>query len=343
AIDFLDDGLTGFIGCLNSSFFMTEDGGENWTNIADQIPGPDTDICGLAHQGDSIWGVGVFADPAYLIQSNDRGQTWSWTSMEDHANALVELAMSPSGELFAGGRTDTGATILRSTDGGQVWETVFANSDGLEFIWKLDFVTEDVAYGTVESFGGSTSMVKSVDGGHTWTELSVSEDYFDLQGIGFVDEETGWVSPRNIGLFLTTDGGQTWEQDEDISNVNRITFPPGIRHRALAGANFVMYYQQEPSSASDNTIDIVLPAFGPVFPNPVAGPAEVALDLIRNTRVSIDLLDLSGRQLKEIYRGRISAGEHSIALGDLSGYPPGSYLLALRTSEGHQSISLIIQ
>ncbi|MEL7377242.1 MAG: hypothetical protein AAFN65_09810, partial [Bacteroidota bacterium] len=92
-----------------------------------------------------------------------------------------------------------------------------------------------------------------------------------------------------------------------------------------------------------NPIDIVLPTFSPVFPNPVAGPAEVALDLIRNTRVSIDLLDLSGRQLKEIYRGRISAGEHSIALGDLSEYPPGSYLLALRTSEGHQSISLIIK
>ncbi|MEL6669353.1 MAG: YCF48-related protein, partial [Bacteroidota bacterium] len=175
AIDFLDDGLTGFVGSLNSSFFMTDDGGQTWTDIADQLPGEDKDICGLAHQGDSIWGVGVFADPAYLIQSNDRGQTWSWTSMEDHANALVELAMSPSGELFAGGRTDTGATILRSTDGGQVWETVFANSDGLEFIWKIDFVTENVAYGTVESFGGSTSMVKSVDGGHTWDELPVSE------------------------------------------------------------------------------------------------------------------------------------------------------------------------
>ncbi|MEO0789863.1 MAG: YCF48-related protein, partial [Bacteroidota bacterium] len=340
---FLDDGLTGFVGSLNSSFFMTDDGGQTWTDIADQLPGEDKDICGLAHQGDSIWGVGVFADPAYLIQSNDRGQTWSWTSMEDHANALVELAMSPSGELFAGGRTDTGATILRSTDGGQVWETVFANSDGLEFIWKIDFVTEDVVYGTVESFSGSTSMVKSVDGGNTWVELPVSPFYYDLQGIGFIDEETGWVCPRNAALWLTTDGGQSWTQDETFFNVNRITFFPGNRNRALAAASSIAYYQPESTSNSNNSLELVLPTFGPVFPNPVAGPAEVALDLIRNTRVSIDLLDLSGRQLKEIYRGRISAGEHSIALGDLSGYPPGSYLLALRTSEGHQSISLIIQ
>lgn len=343
AVDFLDDGLTGFIGSLNSSFFMTEDGGENWTDIADQLPGPETDICGLAHRGDTVWGVGVFADPAYLIQSNDRGQNWTWTSMADHATALVELAVSPSGELFAAGRTDTGATILRTTDGGQVWETVFANNGGIEFIWKIDFVSADVAYATVENFGGNTTIVKSLDGGNTWTEMPVSQDYFDLQGIGFIDEQTGWVCPRNNAMLLTTDGGQTWAPDELISNVNRITFPPGTRQNALASGSLIYYFQQAPSSTGVEPLTPILPAFGPVYPNPINGPASVKLDLLRNTRVSIDLLDTSGRQLQSIYRGRLPAGEHSLALGDLSQYPPGSYLLALRTSEGHQSLSLIIQ
>ncbi|MEM6395857.1 MAG: YCF48-related protein [Bacteroidota bacterium] len=343
AVDFLDDGLIGFVGSLNGAFFKTENGGQTWSDISTDIPGAETDICGLAHAGDSIWGVGVFADPAYLIQSNDRGQTWSWTSMEDYASALVEIQVGPSGDLFAAGRTDTGATILRSDDGGLNWETVFAGNGGVEFIWKLDFVDDQIAYGSLESFGGNTSFVSSNDGGQTWIEGEVSPDYFDLQGVGFLDGETGWVSPRNSALLLTTDGGQTWTPDEQPSNVNRIAFPRELRAPALAGGNFVYYFQANPSSINGDDTKILLPDFGPIYPNPVSGQASVRLKLIRSTRVSVDLLDPLGRPLREIHRGRLPVGKHLLPLGDLSGYPAGSYLLALRTSEGHQSIPLIIK
>lgn len=343
AIDFLDDGQTGFVGSLNNNFYKTENGGQTWSEISADIPGQETDICGLAHRGDTVWGVGVFADPAYLIQSNDRGQTWSWTSMEDYASALVEIQVGPSGDLFAAGRTDTGATILRSDDGGQNWQSVFAGNGGIEFIWKLDFVNDQFAYGSLESFSGSTSFVKSEDGGLTWTEIEVSPDYFDLQGIGFLDEQRGWVCPRNAGMLVTIDGGQTWTPTLQNSNVNRIAFPRGLRSPTLASGNFIHLFQPSPSSVDSRVGVVSLPEFGPVFPNPAERAAAVQLDLIRSTRVSVDLLDHLGRPLGEIHRGRLPGGKHLLPLGDLSGYPAGSYLLALRTSEGHQSIPLFIK
>jgi photosystem II stability/assembly factor-like uncharacterized protein len=53
-------------------------------------------------------------------------------------------------------------------------------------------------------------VVKTTDGGATWSELPLVEqlDVREL-GIGFVDEQHGWVGAMPSG-FETTDGGATW-------------------------------------------------------------------------------------------------------------------------------------
>ena len=84
-----------------------------------------------------------------------------------------------------------GAVILKTIDGGDTWQVVFNSNDGMEYIWKMDFVNGDVAYGSVESFANSTTIGKTTNGGDSWEELVVSSIALDIQGIGFANELKG--------------------------------------------------------------------------------------------------------------------------------------------------------
>ncbi|MEM7573821.1 MAG: hypothetical protein AAF433_13015 [Bacteroidota bacterium] len=340
AIDFLDDS-TGFVGSLNSNIRRTLDGGESWEIIDGIGPNETTQICGLDHIGDHVFGVGWFAEPAHFIKSTDRGDSWSFTDMSEFANGLVECHFRSEELGFVAGIGATGAIILRTQDGGESWEEVFNSGDGMEFIWKIDFVNDTLAYGSVESFAGSCSIVKTVDGGASWTEYLVDSTYRDLQGIGFLDEFTGWVAPRNQPLYVTNDGGLNWSPTDLMSNVNRIfRVAPGLLY---AGGSFVYRFNDLTSVEAIGPTPAEVHTIRSISPNPAAAHAEVALELTNATYVRLDLLDAHGRRVQEVFSEELPSGLHRISLGDLSRLPAGQYLVAMRTHEGHWSKAFIKQ
>ena len=340
-IDFLDEN-TGFVGTLNSNFYRTTDGGENWEAIQDSISGGElSNICGLDHAGDHVFGVGWFAEPAYFIKSTDRGQSWSYMDMSEYASGLVECYFVNQQLGFVSGVSEIGAVILRTEDGGDSWEEVFNSNDGIEFVWKIDFLNESLAYGSVESFSGACSIVKTVDGGASWTEYLVDSTYRDLQGIGFLDELTGWVAPRNQPLYTTTDGGQTWSPTDLMPNVNRIfRVAPGLLY---AGGSFVYRYNDLTSTSFPTAGPAVVHKIQSISPNPVVSGAEVELSLANATYVRLDILDSQGRRVRMLHSDELARGSHHIPLGNLDHLPAGTYLIALRTPEGHISQPFVKQ
>lgn len=73
-------------------------------------------------------------------------------------------------------------------------------------------------------------------------------------------------------------------------------------------------------------------AVHPIFPNPARMQCQVAFDLPRQTRVSIDVFDVTGRRVARLAEGRgFEAGRQSLAwdLMDRQGrrVPPGIYLV----------------
>ena len=103
----------------------------------------------------------------------------------------------------------------------------------------------------MEAFvGSSASIVKTIDGGDTWTILQVDSTYLDLQGIGFIDEDRGWVGPRSIPMYETTDGGLTWNQDSSLfPNINRF-FRVNSELMYAAGSSIYKYDNSVVSSSA---------------------------------------------------------------------------------------------
>jgi hypothetical protein len=70
-----------------------------------------------------------------------------------------------------------------------------------------------------------------------------------------------------------------------------------------------------------------------VYPNPATDAATVRFTLDRTQRVSMDLFDLLGRQVRQRDLGLLQAGDHEVAL-DLRNLPAGLYIVRLTGDAG---------
>jgi photosystem II stability/assembly factor-like uncharacterized protein len=107
------------------------------------------------------------------------------------------------------------ALILKTNDGGKTWKKVYQSNRPYETTWKASFPTPRTGYVTIQSYNPDPSVkqqriAKTTDGGDTWEEVNLVEDAGAREfGIGFVDENHGFVGTMNSG-YETKDGGKTW-------------------------------------------------------------------------------------------------------------------------------------
>src|SRR5206468_5940967 len=115
------------------------------------------------------------------------------------------------------------------------WQRVYTSARPFELSWKVSFPSRNVGYVTVQNYNPDKSVTrrvvaKSVDGGKTWSELPLADDFAVREfGVGFADENTGWVGTTTTG-FETRDGGKTWTRVQMGRAVNKIRIVPDGEH-----------------------------------------------------------------------------------------------------------------
>ena len=79
-----------------------------------------------------------------------------------------------------------------------------------------------------------------------------------------------------------------------------------------------------------------------VYPNPVKQKSLIELSLPENGNVRIDLLNLQGQKLMNIYTGFLTKGLHNIDL-DKENLPAGVYMIRVNTKSSTSSIKIIAE
>jgi photosystem II stability/assembly factor-like uncharacterized protein len=104
-------------------------------------------------------------------------------------------------------------------------------------VWGMEVVGEDLIWGLTYNyltFAKPEYLIKSLDGGATWTAtpINIPEDQYSLH-IFPLDENIAWLAttdeanPISGKIFKTTDGGQTWtEQTTAFAGFNET--PAGV-------------------------------------------------------------------------------------------------------------------
>jgi photosystem II stability/assembly factor-like uncharacterized protein len=106
--------------------------------------------------------------------------------------------------------------VLFTSNGGASWETKFISFPmaGSEACWKINFINKENAFASLNHQGDSLTYLKTSDGGASWTRKAyqISSSTF-TQGIGFVNETTGWLGGEASATYETTDAGITWHNN----------------------------------------------------------------------------------------------------------------------------------
>jgi photosystem II stability/assembly factor-like uncharacterized protein len=241
ALGFIDEKI-GFLGNVGTDYYpgvtdphplyRTDDGGKTWAKIT--APGIEKvkGICGIhileekrIYQGELranhiIHAAGRVGGPGFVLRSEDSGATWTTLDVSAQAGMIldVKFVTAKTGFLCTATPSETGegeAQILRTSDGGKSWTSVYRSGRKLENCWKMSFPSDKIGYATVQSYDEDPKasrrvVIKTKDGGKSWKEMFVVDDLKTREfGIGFVDEKHGWIGTNGSG-FETRDGGKSW-------------------------------------------------------------------------------------------------------------------------------------
>jgi len=84
----------------------------------------------------------------------------------------------------------------------------------------IDFVNENIGWRA-----GYNTLQKTEDGGDTWISIP-SEEYHEMSTVDFINESTGWAIRDGVGIYVTTDGGYTWnlqfETEEYLGSLHTV-------------------------------------------------------------------------------------------------------------------------
>jgi len=102
------------------------------------------------------------------------------------------------------------AYLLKTTNGGDNWLTIFTNTVSFQ---KLFFINSSTGFIGRGYTGGTDLIYKTINGGGNWSIINMPTDGF-VTDISAFNTDTIWASnpvPLYGGLFWTSNGGAYWQ------------------------------------------------------------------------------------------------------------------------------------
>jgi photosystem II stability/assembly factor-like uncharacterized protein len=321
----------------------TLDGGASWTDLTPLLPlKARRGICGLAvADSNTIYGGGnYFQDSGYIIKSTDGGNSWNLIDMGGYASSIIDMFFLNKDTGFVTGKgplpLET-AVILYTTNGGASWTYKFKNTIFNEYCWKIQRLTKLIWYASIEDLSAvSPRILKSIDGGMTWTVHLVDVSPYNIEGIGFIDPKHGWTGGGPGFSFETTNGGLTWEKVPICPLMNRVF---RLNDTTLfASGNQIWKYR-------GNGIYPPIPptryVWMKTYPNPVKDMLTMEVSLSVSTHVSLTLRDNLGRRIAVIDNTDRPMGSYQFYY-NTDALAPGIYYVTLKTHEDGGTIKIVV-
>jgi photosystem II stability/assembly factor-like uncharacterized protein len=204
-----------------------------------------------------------------VMKTTDGGETWTAINMDQHASNLIDIFFFDENRgIVVGGYSDKDnpgyedvtPVVLYTEDGGQTWENRVASltfQPG-EWGWKICFVNNNVGYISLESFNRG-AVLKTTDGGKTWIRHPINDQQHNvnLQGVGFITEDRGWVGGWGDAEFITgytsgtTNGGLDWVDANEVGGfIDRFRFLGNPVTVGYASGRMVYKYNPEGDPAA---------------------------------------------------------------------------------------------
>jgi acetyl esterase/lipase len=264
----------------HAGIHKSTDGGKTWfaanTGIVAQDMGGTIPIFCLTidpHNYDTVWaGTQLIG---HIYRSTDAGQNWvardngiisdgrsvRGITIDPNNPNIIYAGLEVSstawyGEMLVGGFDLTKGEVYKSTDAGQSWSRIWEGNNLARYIW-VDPRNSNRLYVSTGIFdrdaadsdksagiGGGVGVLRSDDGGQTWTELNEAQGlngryipslFMHPENPDILIAATSYLSAEH-GVFATYDGGDNWQKvlasEVSMEGVEIATSDPNIWYAA---------------------------------------------------------------------------------------------------------------
>ncbi len=339
---------TGFIAAPNGIIHKTVNGGQIWTDIQT----PDTqDVMRLFFVDENNGWATFLYNLGKLLHTSDGGNTWELQAcMEvEESDVNTIFFLNDSTGYGGGGVTiDGDYNVLRkTTDEGESWETILSIPN-FTYLFEDIFFT-DTIYGWLVGQKNATNtffILHTEDGGETWEEDTLPEltnwygssvEASIIYSIQFVNDTLGWLTcadEYSSGyILLTTDGGETWQQQFVNYNFDKPIFDICMvdnKNGWAVGADYIYHTNNgDTIIITDLNENIPEKNFFKIIPNPAKDWLSFEYIIpTGSSKATIEMFDQIGRPIFsfEVCQNR---GVKNITLETVSS---GTYLILFRVN-----------
>ncbi|MBI4786323.1 MAG: exo-alpha-sialidase [Chloroflexi bacterium] len=235
-------GLVGYMGTSDLRLWKTTNGGQAFNTAYDFVPkvqgiignavfsmitidpvNANTVYVGIHGKTDPYWGP----DKGALFKSTDGGQTFGSDLLADcHANhnpgdwydcAITSLAIDPRNPnvLWIGqdAWNSVGQAVMRSTDGGQTWQSMLGDMIDTFTGISLSPVNSNVLWAIAQQQLSGQYVYHTADGGATWNAAKIDNTLNPGNRFVLADPlnvKAAWASGGQEGLKRGQDGNVNW-------------------------------------------------------------------------------------------------------------------------------------
>lgn len=248
-VSFAVDGsllATGYYGALAGSAFVrrSRDAGVTWEAVGTDFAGERVhDLLTQPTNSFLVTAASNVGLQQLVIEQGTAVEPGVWSSSGPRGGRALALAVSPNfagdGIAFGGewmANYQGGAIGLgphKSNDFGQTWQAatseIYYSDPVLDYAFSPNFTSDDTVFAA--TWG---DILKSTDEGETWQATgamkgSVPGFFYrvatapDFPASGLVLAGTDYYSER---LYVSQDGGTTWEEPQDVAAAGGIAFSP---------------------------------------------------------------------------------------------------------------------
>jgi photosystem II stability/assembly factor-like uncharacterized protein len=192
-----------------------------------------------------------------VLRTTDGGTTWRKLTVTDEQLDFRDINAidSQSAYVLSIGNGQA-SRIYKTTDAGETWTLQFKNEDPKAFLDAMSFWDRDHGLVIGDSIDGQFYILKTENGGRTWTRVPTqllppsleNEGAFAASGtnIATFEKTHAWIGMGAAGrarILRTTDGGRSWKVTDTplasgpSSGIFSVAFRDA-QHGVIVGGNY---------------------------------------------------------------------------------------------------------
>jgi|WetSurSiteA1Bulk_404760.scaffolds.fasta_scaffold13951_2 photosystem II stability/assembly factor-like uncharacterized protein len=304
SVHIVDSNVVYFVGNYET-IFKTTNGGSNWIVIKNGPGGQGNSYFGLYFLNENTgWISGI----SKILKTTNGGLAFDSAYIEGWTYDMY-FKDANTGIVTSEGR------VFKTTNGGVAWY-VSLETYTTRIFWKVSVVGNQ--FGWVASFNENAQGVyRTTNLGNYWSLICDSSIIDNMEGVCFVNKDTGFIGGMYNKLFKTRNGGTIWMRENTQTNndlffsiefindtIGWISSSSGIiLHTTTGGQTLTSIPAQTENFAEDYELY-------QNYPNPFNNQTKIEFTIPKFSEVRIVLYDIVGRQRDIITDGIYQSGKY---------------------------------